>query len=147
MSWETSAPIVVPIDFSGMSVKAVQTAQQMAMDPDQIHVVHVVPALDQIIPGHDAWALPTDEERRSAVKQHFAEFLSEHGFDRVREVILDGRPGSEIAEYASKIKAGLVVIPSHGYHGVKRLLLGSVAEQVVRHVDCPVFVLRRQDAE
>lgn len=147
MAWETSAPVVVPIDFSGMSVEAIQTARSMVADDDQIHVVHVVPMLDQIIPGDHPWSLPTDEERRAAVRQHFSDFLASHGLNRVREIILDGRPGSEIADYATSVKAELIVIPSHGYDGFKRLLLGSVAEQVVRHADCPVFVLRRKDAE
>jgi len=39
------------------------------------------------------------------------------------------------------------VIPSHGYHGVKRLFLGSVAERVLRHAPCRVLVLRRNDAD
>ncbi len=147
MSWETSEPIVVPVDFSGISVRAVKTAIEMAADVDQIHVVHVVPILDQIAPGNSAWSLPTDEDRRTAVQEHFSEFMTTHGFDKIRVVILDGRPGTEIPEYAAKVNAGLVIIPSHGYHGVKRLLLGSVAEQVIRHASCPVFVLRRTDAE
>lgn len=37
----------------------------------------------------------------------------------------------------------LIVIPSHGYHGAKRLLLGSVAERVLRHAPCSVLVLRQ----
>ena len=147
MAWETSKPVVVPVDFSGMSVEAIQTAQKMAASDDQIHVVHVVTAFDQIVPGDHSWSLPTDEERRDVVGQHFSRFLIEHGFDNMREIILDGRPGSEIADYAAKVNAGLIVIPSHGYDGIKRLLLGSVAEQVVRHAECPVFILRRQDAE
>ena len=148
MAWETTQPVIVPVDFSGMSVDAVQTALQMAADPKQVHVVHVVPNLDQIVPDIGAdWNLPSDEERRAAVRGHFAEFLSKHGFEDVHEVVLDGQPGPEIAEYASSIHAGLVVIPSHGYHGLKRFLLGSVAEKIVRLVECPVFVLRRQDAE
>ena len=41
--------------------------------------------------------------------------------------------------------AELIVMPSHGYHGVKRLILGSVAERVLRHASCPILVLRRSD--
>ena len=147
MSWQTTDPVVVPVDFSGMSVAAVQTAREMAASPDLVHVVHVVPILDQITPGLSGWELPTDEDRRTAVREHFAEFMTEHGFADVRQVVLDGRPGSEIPEYAAQVKAGLIVIPSHGYSGFKRLLLGSVSEQVIRHAECPVFVLRRQDAD
>mgnify|MGYP000368518713 CR=1 FL=1 len=147
MSWETKKPVIVPIDFSGMSVAAIETAQQLAADQSSVHVVHVVPTLDQIGAGMEGWSLPTDDERATSVQQHFNQFLAEHGFTHLREVILEGQPGQEIADYATKIDAGVIVIPSHGYHGVKRLLLGSVAEKVVRLAACPVFILRRHDAE
>ena len=61
--------------------------------------------------------------------------------------VLFGNPGLEIADYAKNIQADLIVIPSHGYHGVKRFVLGSVAERVIRHAECSVLVLRRSDAE
>ena len=147
MSWTVSAPIVVPVDFSGMSVEAIRTACAIAERDDRVYAVHVVPNLDHIVPGMDELDLATDEERSAAVRAHFAEYLTEHGFPDVQEIILEGRPPTEIAAYAEKLKAGLVVIPSHGYDGVKRMLLGSVAEGVVRHVGCPVLVLRRRDAE
>ena len=146
MAWETKKPIVVPIDFSGQSVDAIGTACEMATSRDQIHVVHVVAKLDQIVPSAKL-SLPSDEDRRAAVCQHFSEFLSKHGFEAVKEVVLDGQPGTQTAEYSMKIDEGLIVIPSHGYHGVKRLFLGSVAERVVRLAECPVFILRRLDAE
>ena len=58
-----------------------------------------------------------------------------------------GQPGHEICEQARRTGADLIVISSHGYHGVKRFLLGSVAEAVIRHADVAVLVLRRADAE
>ena len=61
--------------------------------------------------------------------------------------MLDGQPGTEIGRYVTEVGAELIVIPSHGYGGFKRLLLGSVAEQVVRSADCAVLILRRPDAE
>ena len=51
------------------------------------------------------------------------------------------------AEAPDLESADLIVISSHGYHGVKRILLGSVAETVIRHASCAVLVLRRSDAE
>ena len=63
------------------------------------------------------------------------------------EVIWIGNPGLEITEYARESKSDLIVIPSHGHHGLRRILLGSVAERVLRHAECPTLVLRRQDAD
>lgn len=140
-------PIVVPIDFSGMSYAAVGKACEIAASRDLVHVVHVVPTLDQIVAGAPGHGLPTDEDRRTAVREHFSEFLKVHGLQGVRDFVLDGQPGAEIARYATDVGAGLIVIPSHGYGGFKRLLLGSVAEQVVRSAECAVLILRRLDAE
>lgn len=147
MSWSVSSPVVVPVDFSGMSVEAIATACQIADSVQNVHAVHVVSNLDQIAPETGGLEAASDEERRAAVRRHFAEFLSKHDFPNVQETILDGLAEQEIAKYAARIKAGLIVIPSHGYDGIKRLFLGSVAESVIRHADCPVLVLRRQDAE
>ena len=53
-----------------------------------------------------------------------------------------GDPGHQIAQYAEEAKADLIVLPSHGRSGLQRLLIGSVAERVVRHAPCPVLVVR-----
>ena len=61
---------------------------------------------------------------------------------RPQELPRVGRPAPQILEAAQEWRADLVVISSHGRHGVKRVLLGSVAEEVVRHASCPVLVVR-----
>ena len=69
------------------------------------------------------------------------------GFEGVTVEVRFGNPGIEVAEFAEKTGADLIVLPSHGYHGVKRFVLGSVAERIIRHATCSVLVLRRSDAE
>ena len=56
--------------------------------------------------------------------------------------ILFGDPGYRIAEHAQRLGAELIVTPSHGRTGLERILLGSVAERVIRLSHCPVLVLR-----
>lgn len=56
--------------------------------------------------------------------------------------VLEGSPFHEIAEAAKEFAAGMIVMGSHGYTGLKRVLLGSTAERVVRHSPCPVLVVR-----
>jgi nucleotide-binding universal stress UspA family protein len=73
--------------------------------------------------------------------------VREAGFENLQQEVLFGDPGSQIVNFATNCNADLIVIPSHGYHGVKRLVLGSVAERVIRHAECSVLVLRRSDAE
>ncbi|HEY6751003.1 MAG TPA: universal stress protein, partial [Rubrobacteraceae bacterium] len=54
-----------------------------------------------------------------------------------------GRPVEEIVILADEIDAGLVVVGSRGLGGIRRLLLGSVSDGVVRHAHCPVLVVRQ----
>lgn len=146
MSWLPKSKIIVPVDFSGESEQAIQTALEMVEDPANVHLVHVLSPLDTVSPGV-VWGDITDESREQAVHECFEKFLEERNISGVTTVVRFGNPGLEIAEYAEQSAADLVIIPSHGYQGVKRMLLGSVAERVIRHVPCSVLVLRRSDAE
>ncbi len=138
--------VVVPVDFSESSADAILTALQMVARPEDLHVIHVLLPLDYLSPGamigtYDEASRATDAEKR------MGEFLAEHGAASCQALVKLGDPGLDITEYANEIQADLIVIPSHGYHGVKRFLLGSVAERVIRHAHCAVLVLRRRDAE
>ena len=146
MSWKPHGKVVVPIDFSEASKDAIQTALDMVDDPSVVHLVHVLTPLDNVSPGA-LWGNMTDEKREKAAHKYFDEFLKKCGISGVSAHVEIGDPGLSVAEYADKAGAALIVIPSHGYHGVKRLLLGSVAERVLRHAHCSVLVLRRPDAE
>jgi nucleotide-binding universal stress UspA family protein len=55
-----------------------------------------------------------------------------------------GRPYAEIVHLAEELDAGIVVVGSQGESGVRRALLGSVSDSVVRHAHCPVLVVRRE---
>ncbi len=144
MSWLPKKNVVVPVDFSEQSLEAIQTALELVESPANVHVVYVVIPLTTITVG-EAWAVEDVGSRLSASKDFLANYLKQHAVSGITSEVREGDPGLQIAEYAQSIKADLVVIPSHGRHGVPRLLLGSVAERVLRHVECPVLVLRRND--
>lgn len=146
MAWLPKKRVVVPIDFSGISVAAIATALEFVDDSSDVHVIHVVVPIGNIAVGVD-WGKMDDASREQAVRDHFEEFLQKHGYSDVTTVLRSGDPGTEISDYTSECQADLIVIPSHGYHGVKRMLLGSVAERVIRIADVQVLVLRRSDAE
>ncbi|MEQ9410737.1 MAG: universal stress protein [Fuerstiella sp.] len=146
MPWKPKQCVVVPVDFSEGSGPAVQEALDMAQAPDSVHVLHVLPDLDVVSPGV-IFGNVTDESRMKAAEKYMQTFLKEGGLEGVNSTVLIGDPGTEVVRFAKKHNAELIVIPSHGYHGVKHLLLGSVAERIIRHASCTVHVLRRPDAQ
>ncbi len=146
MSWLPKQKVVIPVDFSDTSLAAISTAVEMAASPADVHVVHVLVPLEGLSPGV-VWGEVNDESREKAVRKSFAEYTAENNLEGVQFIVQFGDPGFMITEYATDVGADLIVIPSHGYGGFKRLVLGSVAERVIRHADCAVLVLRRSDAE
>ena len=145
MPWSQKT-VVVPIDFSGESEKAIRTALELVQDPENIHCVHVLLPLEGISPGLLLGKV-SDEKREQAAREHLAEYLAEKHFIGLTTDVLFGSPGTKVAEYADRVAADLIIISTHGFHGVKRLVLGSVAERVIRHAHCSALVLRRNDAE
>ncbi len=146
MSWKPKQCVVVPIDFSDSAAPAVKEGLNLAASPDCVHVVHVLADLDSVSPGV-VFGNITDESRRSAALKFTNEFLAKHDIEGATVTILTGDAGTEVVDFAKEKKADIIVVPSHGYHGVKHLLLGSVAERIIRHADCAVLVLRRHDAD
>lgn len=141
MSWIPKKKVVVPVDFSGVSIVALKTALELVESPADVHALHVVVPLGNMSPGM-SWGAVDDESRVKEVKDHFTEFLAEHGIAGVTPVVRIGDPGLQIADYAGEAEADLIVITSHGRHGLTRFFLGSVAERVIRHAELPVLVLR-----
>jgi nucleotide-binding universal stress UspA family protein len=142
MSWLPRQTVVVPVDFSEDSLAALQTAQDLVGDPAHLHVIHVLPILEANDPGV-IWHLIDDESRSRHAAEALSKELAHRGYQQPQVAIRFGDPGHEIAEYAQQVDAGLIVVPSYGKSGLTRLLIGSVAERVVRLAHCPVLVLKR----
>jgi len=147
MAWLPKSCVVVPIDYSESSQGAIITALEFVTDPSHVHVMHV------LLPARDRdqlaeWAVSPEGEAWDDVgRAYLADFLQRHNVASVTQAVRLGDPGFAITDYARDNHADLIVIPSHGYHGLKRLLLGSVAERVIRYAGCPVLVLRRSAAD
>ena len=119
--------------------------RSMVIDASQLLVIHVdtlvVPAGD---PGSIYGVVSQDTQRDNLVQAFRERFKGTELADISFEVRF-GDPGSEITKYASQMEANLLVISSHGRTGISRLLIGSVAERVVRLSPCPVLVLRNDE--
>ena len=133
--------IVVPVDHSEISWKALARGVEIAGEKSKVHAVHVLSPLLAMEPGV-VYGTITDESRIESSEQYLREELATHDCVGVTLKILIGDAGREITDYAERESADLIVIPSHGRGFVKHLLLGSVAERVVRLASCPVLVLR-----
>lgn len=144
MSWRPLEKIVVPIDFSATSRPAIREAMDMVKRPDCVHVLHVIPKPGPVSRLAQV-SLPA-EEQLEAARTYLGTWLASNEIEGVRPHVVIGDPGEMIVEFADEANVDLIVIPSHGHHGFKRALLGSVAERVIRHAHCTVYVLRRHDA-
>ena len=143
--WCPKKRVVVPVDFSQSTDATLDVALELVDDRPNIDVINVIPSFeDPIMIGS---TVLTDEDRRANRQEALEKYLAEHGYSGMSAHTIIGNSGTEIAEYANGIKADLVVMPSHGYHGLHRLVLGSTTERVIRYSNSPVLVLRRHDAE
>jgi nucleotide-binding universal stress UspA family protein len=140
-NWFTGKCVVVPYDFSPESSDAIKTAVQLTGSGDDVHVVHI---LSEVITAEPMviWNDDLEVQRRAHTRKAMEEKLSELGITNLHLDVATGNAGHMIADLAKKIGADLIVIPSHGRTGLKRLLIGSVAETVVRLSPCPVLVLK-----
>ncbi len=116
--------IVFPTDFSEASLAALPWARRMAGEMQaEIHCIYVV-----------------EEPHIYASMASFASAHLREGGIITR--VLVGRPAEEVVRYAREKNAGLIIMTTHGYSGVKHVLLGSTTEAVLRHASCPVLSIR-----
>jgi nucleotide-binding universal stress UspA family protein len=141
VTWLPKKSVVVPFDFSEQSAKALETAREFVADLTHMHVIHVLPVVTVSEPGM-VWDVIDNGARIRHAEQVFRNRFAATPFGKSEFHVYFGDPGREIAAFAERLKADLIVMPSHGRGGLARLLIGSVAERVVRLAHCPVLILR-----
>ena len=141
MSWFENKKILVPVDFSDLSYQAVASAVEMNGGCKNLTVLYVV----ERTPATDIAARYVDDIDEQHAKHAIDSIRKQFPDEKYQGLIVDtimGDPAHTIAEFAESNKFDLIVLPSHGRTGIKRLMIGSVAERVVRLAHCPVLVLR-----
>jgi nucleotide-binding universal stress UspA family protein len=139
--------IMVATNGSESAKKAVDTAVGIAKECEKkLYAVHVI-SMEFLYE-----TLPTDEELEEAFQEKimtegkqataYVENVGKAANVEVESVILRGIPAEEIIGFAEKNDIDLIVMGTHGLTGIKRFLLGSVAEKVVRHATKSVLVVR-----
>ena len=142
MNWLPKHSVVVPVDFSDESFRAVDLGLSLVDEPSHLHVIHVLPYLAPTEPGV-IWSTVDDADRVNHAQEALKKQLVDAKHQGIDIRVEFGDPGQQIAEFAQQHHADLIVLPSHGRTGLTRLLIGSVAERVVRLAHCPVLVLRQ----
>lgn len=141
MAWQVEHPVLVPFDFSEHSELALKRAVSLARQSEDVHVLHVLPFLVPAEPGV-VWATVDDAHRIQHALENLHEVVRKLGVGNVELEVRLGDPGQVSCERAEELKAELIVVGSHGRTGLTRMLLGSVAERVVRLAHCPVLVVK-----
>ncbi len=141
MSLSDPRTVIVPIDFSEQSWTAIWAALELS-DRQAVRILYIMEPLHSAEPGV-VYQTVSNAERETTVREAILRGLTERGLGEMPIDVRVGTAGIAIADHARDVGADLVVISSHGRTGLRRLLIGSVAETVVRHAPCPVLVLRR----
>jgi nucleotide-binding universal stress UspA family protein len=137
--------ILVPVDFSPPSKKALHYAAQLAGQFNStLTLLHVVEPV--AMPDFAYFPLAQEiEETVKAARARMTTLCEQEGISTqqiAKTLIRHGRAFHEITEAARTLKSDMIVIATHGFTGVKHVLMGSTAERVVRHAPCPVLTVR-----
>ena len=142
--------ILVPIDFSDCSKKALAYALPLAQEHQAaLTLLYVVPPTY----GTGEYGGVDYAQLEASMKVAGEKELTKLAADLVRSqvstdtVVRCGSPAREIVASARELTADLIVISTHGRTGLQHVFLGSVAEHVVQRAPCPVFVVREREHE
>ena len=137
--------ILIPTAFSETSQAATQYAVELAKKfGAQLHLLHVIEDPVVYMPMFESYALPPKEDFENFAKTRLDNWILDE--DKVGLEIsthwVHGNPFVDILKYAKREEIDLIVVGTHGRSFTAHLLLGSVAEKVVRKASCPVLTVR-----
>jgi nucleotide-binding universal stress UspA family protein len=136
--------VLFPVDFSSRCRGAARLLDSLHQYfRPEVTLVHVLP------PPHLEYTMADlgggvfqeyTQARTDQVRKDLEYFLDDElRHFPLKRVLLEGDPARRLVEYAHENKADLVVMPTHGYGGFRRFMLGSVTAKVLHDADCPVF--------
>ncbi|HEY8432441.1 MAG TPA: universal stress protein [Sandaracinaceae bacterium] len=141
--------ILVPTDFSKAAEHGIRKAAQIARATGaKVTVCHVLdpsPMAPYATRGSTSAQLQMEQDVEQAVHRALSDVVREHFADVPKAktaLIVSTNAAEGITHYAEKEDVDLIVLSTHGRTGLAHLLIGSVAEKVVRHAPCPVLTVR-----
>ncbi|HMT94934.1 universal stress protein [uncultured Thiothrix sp.] len=146
--------ILVPIDFSPVSKRSINRAQELATQYQArltiLHIVEDVPL--SVTAFGDVGAIyltpASQEQQTNSDRVKLADLAQEMNLDAsVKLEVVEGYPNSSITTYAEENQVDLIVIGHSAKHGLLGILMGSTAETVTKHAKCDVLVMRVPQTE
>lgn len=141
--------VLHPTDFSEPARQAMAYAQEFCTRFDaELHALYVLPNMAAMPWSTGGYVPPSLVEAEQKHRLEVADMLNslipsrEEGNPTVHHVVREGIAFVRIIEYAREANIDLIVLGTHGRSGLKHMLLGSVAEKVVRKAPCPVLTVR-----
>lgn len=134
------AAVLHPTDFSAPADPAFEIARALARDYGaKLWLLHVVPDSSLAALEGAVSYLPEEE---LAAKGKLHQLAARVTGVLTETAAVRGHPAEEVVAFAERNKVDLIVMGTHGHTGLARLLMGSVAEHVLRHAPCPVLTVR-----
>lgn len=139
--------ILTPIEFGETAHEAVDTASRVAaVNGATVFLLHVVPMV--IAPTGMPNYVDIYKDQEKIAREKLEGFIQHRPADVKYELMTRiGDPAHEILTAERQLAVDLIVLATHGRKGVKRVLLGSVAEAVLREAACPVLTVRHGESE
>jgi len=138
--------VLLATDGSPDAERAAQTAVELCQQTgSQLHLVHV----GEYLPTYLAQTEEEPAQLRTAARRLLdgeARKVAEAGAEVAGAHLRLGRPAEQIVDLSEELGAGVIIVGSRGLSALRRALMGSVSDSVVRHAHCPVFVVRADEA-
>lgn len=146
--------VVVGIDYSDTSTLALQSALSMAVRRPDVQI-YALTVAEGLLSRPEEIVEEAQREFRDQAQSTLDGYLAEQievfektgrriNRKRVGAAVDFGSPTERILALAEDLKADMIVVGTHGRKGIQRLMVGSVAENVLRHARCPVLVVRQK---
>jgi nucleotide-binding universal stress UspA family protein len=140
--------VLVPLDFSDPSLQALQYARRFA-EPSKAELILLYVIEPVAYPAELGVVINLDADLAERALGELEKLRLQHlgDYPATRCLVRSGVADAEIITTAKDEQADLIVIGTHGFSGLKHLLLGSTAERVVRDAPCPVLTVRHHAAK
>ncbi len=143
--------VVTPIDFSDNAGLVVESAAYMAGTFDaKLHVIFIVQNFEDYsgffvpqvnVPNIEHELFVGAQKQMESFCQEHEQYFQQSGAHGIENKVIVGDVAEKIVNYAAEVETDLIVMGTHGYKGLEKIMFGSVADKVVKSAPCPVMTI------